>query len=138
MAKRNVQLIIEKYLSSTKKYGDMIDIFVNPDRSEMKELGDSIRFIADATGEKVYCWNSTKPLIHGDAWVFLKKEINDNRSLYKSTDIITGEWFKEGNRVDLNALPSLHQDIRRGLAASNWKWLEKWFDISDDLRRYGK
>lgn len=38
--------------------GHHTEMFVNPTRKELLELGDAIRFIADAQEQKIYVWNS--------------------------------------------------------------------------------
>ena len=85
----NIDLVLEKWLTAFKKYGHTLEVFENPSKKEMRGWETRFRFIADAKRKKVYMWPATGA-VHVDAWLHIKKMLNDSRPLYKSSTIVPG------------------------------------------------
>lgn len=127
-----IDLLVEKYLTSIKKWGHIIDIYTDPTPSELKEIGNDRRFIADAANKKVYVWSAMTAL-HEDVW---GQVIKDSRKLYKSGDIITGE-FTGKNTVYIESYFMMHTDIRRMIATQDWSFV-KSFDLQGTVDHFAK
>lgn len=124
----NIDVIVEKYLTGFKKYGHIVDVYENPTKKELREIGDKTRFIADAKNKKVYVW-SAMGAVHGDTWTKIKKETNDPRSLYKAGDLLTGVW--EGNFARMYAADYMAPAVRKKVKENDWSFVSKWYDITD-------
>ena len=125
----NIDLLVEKYAMGFKKFGSVRDVFVNPTKQELKELGNIYRFIADAKHKKLYVFDHN--LFHVDVWERLKVELKDPRSLYQAYDMFGGAI--ESNRVFNWGFNDRYYDyevIEYWLEEPTlFKWTKKWVDI---------
>ena len=120
----NIDLLLEKWLVGFKKYGHMLDIFENPSKKELREIGDMQRFILDAKRRKCYIWSATGA-IHADAWIHIKKELNDSRHIYKSGDLIAG--VLEGSHLMMYNNAGLGQQTRKSIKEQDWSFSKKYY-----------
>lgn len=127
-----IDLIIEKYLTGFKQYGHIVDVYVNPTKKELKEIGEKTRWIADAKSKKLYVW-SAMGAVHGDTWAKLRKEMNDPRHLYKSDELLTGVW--EGTFARMYAIDYMAPSVRKRIKDQDWSFVSKWYDISGVLEK---
>lgn len=124
-----IDLLLEKYLTGFKKYGHMVDVFENPTKKEMKEIeggSGSFRFIADAKRQKIYVW-SAMGAVHTDAWLNIKKALNDSRPLYKSATIIPGTF--ENNSVYIYGAKGIPRAISQQYQYEDWDFTKKWIPL---------
>lgn len=127
----DVDLLLEKWLLAFKKYGHMLEIFENPTRKELAEIGKTQRFILDAKRKKVYIWPATGA-IHTDAWIHLKKELNDSRHVYKSGDLIAG--VQESGRLLIYNTSGLSQSVRKRIKEQDWSFSKKYYPrLEEDI-----
>ena len=127
-------LINEDFLTATKNIkGGTVEIFENPSRKEMREAMDKfgLRFIADSKNKKVYVWKSSE-MLHSHAWTEIKKETGDTRKLYKTPELLTGQ-FKTKAISDSSGF--LHQDTRNEMKSLDWSWTNRWFDLTEVINR---
>lgn len=116
---QEVNLLVEKYLMGFKKHGEIRDVFVNPTKKELRELGAVYRFIADAARDKLYVFNAD--MLHDETWTHhIRKEIKDSRDIYGNEYLFAG--VMEGNRIQNWGLrDNLYKD----------EVLEEWLDNPD-------
>ena len=127
---------LEKFLSSLKNANDdYIEIFVNPDTPELRDIGPYIRFLIDMDHRKVYVADA-RLIIHAD----MASIIN----LRWDNSILAGEGYFDGHyvRVSRQSGGKLYVTSKPD---SNWynsrlftedlSWL-KWYsiDLEDYLR----
>ena len=62
-----IDMLVERYAMGFKRLGVVNDVFVNPTKSELMELGGMFRFIADAKHKKLYVFGHN--LFHADVWM---------------------------------------------------------------------
>lgn len=130
-----IDLLLEKWLTAFKKYGHTLEIYENPSTKEFSEFKTSMRFILDSKRQKIYAWPATGA-IHGDAWVHIKKELNDARPLYKSPTLLTG--VVEGSSIHFFAGKGIPSDVKKELKVTDWSFAKRWIDmdtLQDSLRR---
>lgn len=130
----NIDPLLEKYLIGFKKYGKIVDIYENPTKKELREIGKDIRWIADSKRQKVYMWPAIQS-IHLDAWLQIKKELNDSRPLYKSDTIMTGVTFPDGRSVMFSA-KAYGPEARARMRQEDWSFTSRYFDIEDIFKTF--
>ena len=125
----HIDLLVEKYMMGFKKLGNIVDVFVNPSKKELSEVGRMYRFIADAKHKKLYVFNHN--IYHNDVWLHLQQELNDRRSLYEAYDLFGGAI--ESNRVFNWGFNDNYYDYQ---VMEHWlenpdmfSWAKKWTDI---------
>ena len=126
----DIDLLLERWLTAFKKYGHTLEIFENPSKKEMVGIGKDQRFILDAKRKKCYIWSATGA-IHSDAWVHIKKELNDARHVYKSGDLLTG--VSDGSGMHIYAIAGLSQKVRQDLKNENWDFARRFYPDLDKL-----
>ena len=126
-----IDLVLEKWLIAFKKYGHMLDIYENPSKGELREIGPTQRFILDAKRKKCYIWPATGA-IHADAWIHIKKVLNDSRLLYKSGDMVAG--VQESGRLMIYNTKGLSQNVRNSIKEQEWSFSEKYYPrLKEDI-----
>lgn len=123
--KTNVELVIEKWLTAFKKYGHMLEVYENPSRKEFQPFKDQFRFILDSKRKKIYTWPATGA-IHSDAWIHIKKELNDSRPLYKTGSLLPG--VIESDRV-LFYEAELNSKTIQEFKDTDWSFAKRWVDM---------
>ena len=127
-----IDLVLEKYLTADKspvRAGEMVEIFYNPTPSEMREIQRSygmgaIRFIADDRTKKIYMWNA-ELMLHLQAWMKIKSEVGDNRRLYSTFTLMSGEYYKDGS-YDWYSMTLNDQDDLTLMYVADWSWTDKF------------
>ena len=122
----NINLLLEKYLTGFKKYGHTVEVFENPTRSELRDVGGRFRFIADAKRQKMYIW-SAMGAIHADAWLNIKKQLNDSRPLYKSSTLVPAVY--ENGYVHIFAAKGIPRSIAQQYEYEDWNFVNKYVPI---------
>lgn len=129
------QYLNEAFLTAFKKYGHYLELFENPSMKEFRDMKDSFRFILDSKRQKIYAWPATGS-IHGDAWVEIKKVLNDSRPLYKSETLLTGTMDSSGIHFYGNA--GIPPKVRQALKETDWSFAKRYLDmekLKDQLSR---
>jgi hypothetical protein len=122
--------ILEEYLTLYKQAGYSTPIYLNPTKSELRELGDSIRFIADSEQKKIYA---------GSAMVVVHEEIKELVHLKKRGPTqLWGHAKRKGDKYILVGSDELryrveYRDILpeyvREFFAQDWSWVNRYIDI---------
>ena len=123
-----IDLVLEKWLTAFKKYGHTLEIFENPSKKEMREIGNVFRFIADAKRKKMYIWPATGA-VHSDAWIHIKKQLNDSRPLYKSSTLIPGVPEQSG-WIHIYGQKGIPRAISDQYGYEDWSFAKKYIDLN--------
>lgn len=106
----------EEYLTRVKSMiARSTEVFVNPSKKELMEIGQVIRFIADDKNKKVYVWDAVKAF-HKQTWRQIK---DDSRSEIDPT-LLLGTATRSG--IIYKGYPQYteYQDPK------NFKWIRKY------------
>jgi len=124
----SIELVLEKWLTAFKKYGHTLEIYENPSKKELISMGaqGNLRFILDAKRKKTYIWPATGA-IHQDAWLHIKKSINDVRPLYKSSTLIPG--VQEGKYIHIYGAAGISRTTSDGYYEEDWSFAKRYIDI---------
>ena len=129
---------MEKYLTTYKSYGNVIDIVKNPSKKELKELADTYRFIADSKTKTIYFadgWVGT----HAQMWDNINKQKKDfsRKSVYDGT-IMAGELYQDGT-VRFDSIDLYDVTEYEIWAKKDWSWTKKWLPKLDKaMKKYKK
>lgn len=131
-----IDLLVEKYMMGFKFRGTVQDVFVNPTKKELAEMGGMYRFIADAKHKKIYVFRHN--VFHNDVWERLKKELKDPRYIYQAYDLFGGSvesnrvfnWGVTDNLYDADVLDYWLED-----GIEMFKWSKKWVDIEAWMKK---
>lgn len=118
----------EEWVTKVKGFGNsVVDVFVNPDKSDMFEisqLGKYCRFIADNKNKKLYVWGWDKAVhgtvatsIFGD-WDRFQK--SDERYMYGTAE-------KKG--IKWKVLDAYDSDIPMATLKKLYNWMYKYIDM---------
>jgi len=120
-----------------KLTGKIIEVFVNPTKSEFRDAagnasfdairGKYVRFFADIENRKVYIWDPEA--IHIDVW----KQIGDGRS-YSSTTLLSGAAQMKGGKWKMI---DSDEGVRGNLwdySVEDWEWANKWINVTDYMQ----
>jgi len=127
--------ILEKYFTSFRSALGMVDIFINPSKGELRELGTEVRFIADIKSKKVYAFDASKAN-HGHVW----RRIGDSRD-YREPTLLMGS-ATNGVMTDSHVLryghlrPSIHDQPFPTWSWKDWTWVDKYIKVTDYLKKY--
>ncbi len=145
---RLYRYLTEKWIKSFKdrdSFGriqdKVIEVFVNPSKSEFRDAAGSadfdaikgkyVRFFADMKRKQVYIWNPES--IHGDTW----KEIGDGRQFGDPTLLSGVAELKKGKCVFTESDEGVRRNFK-GFDVEDWEWANKWINITDYLQRFKK
>ena len=141
----DIDLLLEKYLNSAKLYdGNTYDIFINPSKKELKEIGDSsyrgtgFRFIIDFKKKNVYAFSTE--MIHRwalesfDYWddlyyiPYFDKGLGSDRYFFGhviGNQVLSDIWSGYEYRIR-----NLHQDIPiekiQKMKSYDKSWIKKY------------
>lgn len=121
------QYLNEKFLTAFKKYGHYLELFENPSMKEFRDMKGSFRFILDSKRKKIYVWTSSGA-VHGDAWVEIKKTLNDSRPLYKSETLLTGTMDTSG--IHFYGAAGIPPKVRKSLREEDWSFAKNYLDMN--------
>jgi hypothetical protein len=81
--------ILEAYETSFKHKNDYVEVFANPDKKELRDAGESIRFSANDCNKTVYVWGANLAL-HFEARAKAKLPKCGENLVYWWTGILEG------------------------------------------------
>ena len=132
--KRVLSDIKEDYFASVRSVmgDDVRELFVNPDRSELRDLieetGDIyVRFIADKRKEKVYL--SSSDVVHVDIAMSVGYSYNE---LHESDYLFAGTGIYKEGYVEVNYFGDTQKGERtikrlsKEILEGNFDWMEKY------------
>jgi hypothetical protein len=144
--------ILEEYSSSFKNRGHYVEIFVNPSRKEMSEIGSDIRFIADDETRKVYIWDAEKAF-HLDIYYYSEErfsktgksvKIEEDEPLY--SNLLEGIGIRKSGdyvMIESHALDGFGREGFPGTEAfledflgRNWSWVDRYVRVTPYIARY--
>lgn len=132
----------EKFFNAFNMHGQTHEIFVNPNKREMKEvfkLADrykSVGFICDLIDDKIYFFVRDN-IIHQQAFDHIKP----GKKLYKDSRWLTGEFQVQGNNVDDVNFGSMEYfsdpQVIKEVLDSDWSYFNKWIpDIDGEIQHF--
>lgn len=129
MIRARDMLIVEEFERGFKIHNDYVEVYSNPTRDELKELGEVIRFVAHLPSRIVYVW---------DAYLAMHDTILDKLGLTKPRDRIDylkGTMKREGNSYNVIILTfgELGGEKLRQLCQQDWSWTSRY---GVDLKTY--
>jgi hypothetical protein len=109
------------------------EVFSNPSKKELREIGEQIRFLIDADEKVIYVWNFSLAF-HRDVAGELRKKLR-GRNLLFGRGAKTGSGYVSD---DIDTAISLEF-----LQKQNWTWTQKYSidvtpGIENILSRFGK
>ena len=116
----------------------LVEIWVNPSKSELRKIGKNVRFVADSDTKKVYVWGAD--FLHDIVWdKILKKELKDFRR-YDDLSLFKG-GAKNGRFDDFENdaySDMLHDDLAEVFFADpdHWRWVGKYISGLENLIDY--
>lgn len=135
-----INQIVEKYLTAYKNQysGDILEVWVNPTKKELRDLADTYRFIADSKNKKIYFadgWVGN----HVPLWEAVIKETKQggSRVPYKG-HLMCGELYQSKDiRLDSIDLYSYGDYLE--WADLDWSWTKPWLrNIDKAVEKYKK
>jgi hypothetical protein len=129
--------ILEEYLTLLRQGDTGYTIFVNPDRSELRELGDDVRFIADAKKKKVYVWNAE--ILHDEIAEFLHLGVADPKKFWGVATRRGQKYIvnKSDTLVYLSYIhitPRFSSSVTSGhlleFLSQEWTWLDRYIEAT--------
>lgn len=121
---RLYKYIKEEYLTRVKSsIAGSAEVFVNPSKKELREIGEVVRFIADNNTKKIYTWNAVKAF-HKQTWRQIKEK-SDSRLEIDPT-LLSGTATRSG--VIYRAYPEYrdYQDPKK------FKWVRKYSFVLEE------
>lgn len=130
---KDIDLVIEKFLTGYSQYGKSIEIFENPTKKEqgIARKGDNsysrdLRFIADGEKKRLWIWNAGQAL-HSDSWEVISKEIGDSRRLYKDFELVSGEIDVSEHLNVYYVVDFGGRNMAEAVLDIDWSWADKYF-----------
>jgi hypothetical protein len=125
----NILSLLEEFERGIKFQKDYIEVYSNPSRDELKELGDVIRFVAHWPTKKVYVW---------DAYLAMHSDVMDKMGLTKpwdKIDYLKGTMKQQGSGYEVIILTfgDLGGEKLRQLCQQDWSWTSRY---GVDLKTY--
>lgn len=149
---REIITLLEAYVSSFKNKGLPVEVYLNPTEKEMKGLGYDIRFTAIANSKEIYCWSA-----HGEfnrpTRNHLGLDCPGHEIAGWCDNMLDGVAEKQGKRYVMTRsecfdrlLVGFHDDEEsseevealKTILSYDWRWVQRYIDVSKYLRRYRK
>ena len=124
---REIDALLEKFLTAYDWKGHYEEVFINPSSAEMRELmrasDETVGVIMDRTNKKIYAFNRDRQ-IHSQAW----KKFGDNRKLYKTDELLTAEYSIREKKWNYSSQGLFTDDIEvlRSIIRGDWSYFKKW------------
>lgn len=116
--KKILSNIKEEWYDYVKVRGKNVEVFVNPSRKDIVEMGEFIRFIADGKEKKLYVTDAFDGALHAE----LYNEIGFNHK-----EIIAGHfWYKKGKLMLVKDEKITLFDNEESLLNEEWDWMERY------------
>ena len=131
----------------SSKYSGNSSVFVNPDRKELRDLKESVRFIINFTTKCLFVWDWD--IVHYEVAKFLSKEqlipSNDLNHHYFWKSCMAGVADNYKSKLEFTDVSDYGKYVTRDTLhwaedSDNDKWLERWFgkgfiiDVLDNER----
>lgn len=105
------------------------EVFINPTQKELREIGDTIRFLADANQERVYVWDSD--ILHRQA------EMGLFGHQATKPGILLGVAKRNGSKYEMTGSDQLiYQRKITTIFEYDWTWADRYIVITPRLDRY--
>jgi hypothetical protein len=127
--------LLEEYETSFRMGSKYIEIFSNPTFSELRDIGEEVRFIADPKKKIVYAWHPDA--LHDDACPRL-----GYGSQWERKVLLPGLASQDGTQYiahtseSLEFLNTRHEENRefaQTILKADWSWVNRYISISDLL-----
>ena len=114
-----------------------VDIFVNPDKNDMAELGNECRFVADNKKKKLYVWNAWQAYHkHVAKRIFGSFiEVSDDKKLYGTAEKRGIKWKMSKSLTYKEAWYDGHPPPPKTMLKL-YSWVNKWIDIKEYFKSY--
>ena len=135
--------ILEEYLKLYKVGDKSYTIFLNPDRSERREMGYEIRFFADAKHKKLYAWDA-RFVTHAPIAEFLHLDDTEPTIFGGVATNVVGYKYFITNADGLVVRASMLKKLPRGSTLDvwfqeffkqDWSWLDRYIKATPFLSR---
>lgn len=152
---KQITNVSERFLTRHTSGWSSVDIFENPDSSDIKELykadvnSHQVRFLADKANKKVYVWNINSAL-HGEV-----ARVTGLINLFNKivpVGLFSGDGYIRGGKITMQNSDSLdlmlrvvkadkrkemvnERDYLNDLLSSDWNWLSRYVDFSSFTNR---
>jgi hypothetical protein len=137
---------------SFRNKGLPVEVYLNPTEKEMKSLGYDIRFTAIAGTREIYCW-SAHGEFHRQTKEFLGIDCPGHEAAGHWCDnMLEGIAQKQGKRYVMTRSecfdrllvgfhheegePNEEVEALRTILRYDWKWVNRYIDVSAYLRRH--
>jgi len=148
----HINNLLEEYHDSFQQFGKYVEVFKNPSKKELKDLGQEIRFIADAVAKTIYVWEAILAT-HNDVY----REISDDFSKGGVTIHLDGEeeplrscliegiakWRGQGYEMfESHGLDNISTSERKAkkffedLLSYEWSWADHFVKITHYLEKF--
>jgi hypothetical protein len=107
------------------------EVFVNPSRKELRDIGDSIRFLADTNRKQIFVW--TAEIMHRQAEIGLF-----GYQSYKP-EILLGVAERRGSDYEMTTSDQIvmhGQDMT--LFSYDWTWADRYVRLTPYLEKVAK
>ena len=128
MSRKEIDILLEKFLTAWEKKGHYEEIFVNPTAAEMRELmrasNESVGVILDRKNKKLYAFCRDRQ-IHQQVW---KEIAPDGRKLYKDDTLLTSEFSMYDKKWNYSSQSLFTDDLEvlRTVIRADWSYFKKW------------
>lgn len=126
---KDITRLTEEYYERVKTDNGSVEVFVNPSSKELYEIGNAVRFIADANKKEIYVWYFN----------FLHQEVQSKLRLPKAgrPGIIWGEAEKENRiyRMTHSYEVSMKKVSAETLLKWDWTWADRHIEITPYLEQ---
>jgi hypothetical protein len=150
---REIIDLLEGYVTSFRNKGLPVEVYMNPTVEEMKKLGYDISFTAVADTKEIYCW-STHGEFHRPTKEILGLDCPGHETAGWCDNMLDGIAQKQGKRYVMTRstcfdrlLVGFHQEgdepneeveALKTILERDWRWVQKYIDVSSYLRKYRK
>lgn len=133
-----ITALLEVFYGGFKgRWGDYIEIFVNPDKREMMDAADNrskeVRFVADPVTKKVYIWNADSAL-HPEAM----KRINSRWDWQRDVNLLVGTAEFSRGKLTLSYIDRLEfmsPEDRAEHLRMDWRWVDKTILVTPGIEK---
>ena len=123
----NLQIFLEEWKDTYKFGHKTVEVFVNPTKRELMDLGNIMRFFADNRTKKLYVWNGNT--LH----VNMMKKLNlmNGKDFYsiKGLNLMGGSAIKKDGKYILQAVDNIYVQGSKAIIkflSKDWSWVEKY------------
>jgi hypothetical protein len=132
-------IIQEEYLMSfILPYGEeLVEVFKNPSKKELRDLGPVVRFTADSRSKTVYAWDADKAL-HYDVCKQLKNVTFRNVSIFHGVAVKRGGKYILDSSDEFEWGKPLHLFLHDVEELDDIRWINKYIDVDPWIEKMKK